>query len=74
MATINNISFYRGEDIALVFTMSPVTNITGWTITFSLRNNPNDADPALITVTATLTTPISEIGRASCRERVYVLV
>jgi len=50
MASIANISFYKGEDVTLTVTMSPITNITGWTIQFTVRKAYGDAT-ALITKT-----------------------
>jgi hypothetical protein len=60
MATLNDITFYKGEAVALVFTMTPVTNIAGWNISLTLRNNPTDAVP-LLTKAATLTTPAAGV-------------
>jgi len=50
MAANANISFYRGEDVTLTVTMSPATNITGWTLQFTVRKAYGDA-AALITKT-----------------------
>lgn len=50
MASVANISFYKGEDVTLTVTMSPVTNITGWTLQFTLRKQYGDTT-ALITKT-----------------------
>lgn len=55
---------YRGEDDALVFTMTPTTDITGWTISFRVKNTLSDAT-ALVTQAATLTTPASGIFTVS---------
>lgn len=38
MAIEASISFYKGEAILLTVTITPVTNITGWSITFTLRD------------------------------------
>lgn len=51
MATIANISFYKGEDVTLTVTMSPATNITGWTLAFTVRKSYGDAS-ALMTKTS----------------------
>src|SRR3974390_865253 len=32
-----DISFHRGEDVLLTVTMVPTVDITGWTITFTMR-------------------------------------
>ena len=50
MATKADIAFYKGEDVTLTVSMSPVTNITGWTITFSLKKQYGDAS-ALVSKT-----------------------
>lgn len=47
MATINNISIFKGEAVVINFTMSPVTDITGWTIKMTIRDNANDAATVL---------------------------
>lgn len=60
MAELNDISCYKGEAVALTFTMTPLTDITGWTIAFTVRNNATDA-VALLSKAATLTTPLSGI-------------
>ena len=38
MATQNPITIYRGDDVVLAFTMSPVVSISGWTIVFTLKS------------------------------------
>jgi hypothetical protein len=49
-ATQANFSFYKGEDVTITDTMSPATNITGWSLQFTVRKNFGDAT-ALITKT-----------------------
>lgn len=39
MAGTDAITVYRGEDIQLDFTMSPVENITGWTLLFTVEGS-----------------------------------
>ena len=53
MPTTEAISIYRGEDVVLSFTMNPVVNITGWTITFQLREY--DGTTELLTKSASVT-------------------
>lgn len=48
MATLNNLEAYRCEAVQLNFTMTPTTDITGWTISFCLKATPTDA--AILTV------------------------
>lgn len=44
MAAIANISFYKGEDVTLVVTLDPPTDITAWTgITFSFARRLGEA-------------------------------
>lgn len=50
MASIANISFYKGEDVTLTVTMTPATSISGWTLQFTLRKQYGDT-VALITKT-----------------------
>lgn len=42
MASQEDISFYKGEDITLTVTMAPATVITGWTLAFKLRKTFGD--------------------------------
>jgi hypothetical protein len=42
VATVNNISIYKGEAVQLNFTMSPVTDISSWTIALTIRVNASD--------------------------------
>ena len=50
MASLANMSFYKGEDVVLTVTMTPATAITGWTLQFTLRKQYGDAT-ALVTKT-----------------------
>lgn len=54
MATINNLEIFKGEAPTLNFTMSPVVDITGWTITMTIRVNANDAAVVLTKTPATI--------------------
>lgn len=42
MAQANDFTTYRGEDVVLTFTMTPTTNISGWTIDFNARRSLTD--------------------------------
>lgn len=46
---------YRGSDVTLNFTMTPLTDITGWTMSFRLKVNQGDPT-ALLTINASITT------------------
>lgn len=53
MAIVNNIDIYKGEDVDLNFTMTPDTDITGWNIVMTVKNNMNDTG-SLLTSTGAL--------------------
>ena len=53
MSITSRWEMFRGEDITLSFTVSPVENITGWTIAFGVAAFPGD--DIVITKTATVT-------------------
>jgi hypothetical protein len=38
MSIETNFIFFRGEDVALNFAMIPPTDVTGWSMTFTVRN------------------------------------
>jgi hypothetical protein len=46
---------YRGEDVALNFTLTPLTDITGWTLSFKVKQRLDDA-AALLTIAGSITT------------------
>lgn len=48
MASLANISFYKGEDVVLTVTMTPTTAISGWTLQFTMRTQYGDPT-ALVT-------------------------
>lgn len=54
MATHNDFTWFRGEDVLVTFTMVPVTDITGWTISAKVKGAPVDAT-ALLTISCTVT-------------------
>jgi hypothetical protein len=53
MAQHNEFAWYRGEDVVILFTQTPVVDITGWTISFTLKKTLADAAP-LLTIAATV--------------------
>jgi hypothetical protein len=63
MATITEIQVYRGEDVTLNFTMAPVVDITGWTITFTVAQGANQKQK-IIQKSCTLVTPASGTFKA----------
>ena len=64
MATQANISFYKGEDVVLTVTMSPATNISGWTLQFTLRKQYGDTTAL---VTKTIGSGITQVIRTPLR-------
>lgn len=38
MSITSHVNFFRGEDVTLNFQMTPVQDITGWSITWKLAN------------------------------------
>lgn len=54
MAQLNNLlTPYKGEALQLNFTMTPVTDLTSWTIVFTLRKNATDA-VSILSINATI--------------------
>ena len=65
MAQLNNLTTpYKGEALQLNFTMTPVTDITGWTIVFTLRKNATDA-VSILSINATILSAIAGTFRIS---------
>lgn len=55
MAQIQDLGpIYRGEDVTLVFTMTPTTDITGWTISTRVKQTATDPT-SLVSASATIT-------------------
>lgn len=57
MATINNISLYRGEDRLVQFQMTPSEGITGWTIVCNIKQAYTDTTPLSTTAATILNGP-----------------
>lgn len=53
MATHNDLSWWKGEDILLSFTMAPTTDITGWTISLAVKPSL-DAAASILTVAGSI--------------------
>lgn len=53
MPGTDKISVYRGTDVTIQFTMSPVEDISGWTLTFTVTGSRG----ALFSKTCALTDP-----------------
>jgi hypothetical protein len=51
VATQANIEFYKGEDVVLTVSMSPTTNISGWTLAFTLKKLYTDNTPVFTKTT-----------------------
>lgn len=59
MATQKDLTpFYRGEDIVLNYTMSPVMDITGWTIRFHVKGQLSDA-ATLLTINGVIVSAVA---------------
>lgn len=43
MATSQNFSCYQGEDVTVTVSLSPATNITGWSLAFTVKRQYGDA-------------------------------
>lgn len=52
--TDQTIDIYRGEEVLLPFTMSPVVDITGWTITWTVSET-SGSKPVMLQRNATVT-------------------
>jgi hypothetical protein len=53
MAVTETISVYRGEQVTLTFQMTPVENVTGWTIHFTVAKKANAASKLIGPLLAT---------------------
>ena len=40
MATTATLRWFPGDDVSIRFTLTPPTDITGWSLTFTVRNKP----------------------------------
>lgn len=54
MAEQNNLHCYKGEAFTPTFTMSPVEDITGWTVVGTVKRHSSDA-VALLTISGSIT-------------------
>lgn len=57
MSVQSNLVFFQGEDILLTFTMNPPTDITGWTLTGTIKDKLGG------TTQFTYTPTITDAGR-----------
>jgi len=53
MAVTTLIKLYRGEAITVPFAFQTATDITGWTITFTVSDRPNSTTKVVSSVTCT---------------------
>ena len=61
MAIVQDIGpVYRGEDVTITFTMTPTTDISGWTIAGTFRQAPQQG-PVLFTVAGSVTSAVAGI-------------
>jgi hypothetical protein len=54
LAKRNNIVFYKGEAVTLAFTLSPLADVTGWSIVLTVRAKATSAATAIVSF-ATIT-------------------
>lgn len=52
LATRTDIAFYHGEDVTLTVTMSPATNISGWSLSFTVKRALADTSALISKTTA----------------------
>src|SRR5258708_1271789 len=55
MAQLNNLTCFRGEAPVFNFTMSPLVNLTGVPIVFTVRKRNDATQPTLISVNGVVT-------------------
>lgn len=60
MAAHNDFAWFRGEDILITFTMTPLTDITGWTISAKVKTAVQEPT-ALLTIAGTVTSAAAGI-------------
>lgn len=53
MSASSHLSFFRGDDVTVYFTMSPPQDITGWTLAFTCRDTLNGTSQFTRTPTIT---------------------
>jgi hypothetical protein len=61
MSITSEITFYRGEDVTINFTLQPAQDITGWTMTFTVRDKLGGTSQFAKSVGAGIT--ITDAGR-----------
>jgi hypothetical protein len=66
MAVTNQtIEIYRGEEVTLEFTLTPTTNITGWTIQFTVAKAANSTVKVIDTMAASIANAVGGIFSVS---------
>lgn len=65
MATLTDLSLYRGEDITITVTMSPPTNVSGWTFALSVKRRYEDSTTLISKTSPTIVNATSGIFRFS---------
>jgi hypothetical protein len=58
LAINQTIEIYRGEEVELPFTLTPVTDISGWTIQFTVAKGPNSSIKTIDTMAGTITSAV----------------
>jgi hypothetical protein len=63
-----NVDVYRGEQVMLNFTMSPVVDISGWALAFSLAKKRNSATKIIAAQAMTIVSGIAGTYRTPLTE------
>ena len=58
MATLQDVTIFRGEDAILNVTLDPVLDVTGWSISLFIRQRAELGSSYLLTAAATITSAI----------------
>jgi hypothetical protein len=74
MAVQTAIQIFQGEYIVLTFTMTPTTDITGWTIVFNVAKSAGSTAKVITNLGCTLTTPVSGIFTATLTDVVTLAI
>lgn len=54
MSISSNLSWFRGEDVTIDFTMAPVVDVSGWTVVFTLKDQLGGSTQSGFPITATI--------------------
>jgi hypothetical protein len=63
MSITSNLVFFRGEDVTVTFTTNPPADITGWTMTFTVRDKLGGTSQFTKTVGSGITLTNAPLGQ-----------